>query len=48
MSPGAVIFVRNRPFSVMAFVVSDRRVTAIDVIADRTRVDRLDLSAVTR
>ena len=30
---GAVIFVRNRPFSVMAFVVSGRRVTAIDVIA---------------
>ena len=45
---GAVIFVRNRPFSVMAFVVSGRRVTAIDVIADPASVDRLDLSALTR
>ena len=45
---GAVIFVRNRPFSVMAFVVSGRRVTAIDVIADPARVHTLDLSAVTR
>jgi hypothetical protein len=31
----------------MAFVVSGRRVTAIDVIADPTRVARLNLSAVT-
>ena len=44
---GAVIFVLNRPFSVMAFVVSGLRVTAIDVIAHPARVARLNLSAVT-
>jgi RNA polymerase sigma factor (sigma-70 family) len=45
---GAVIFMRNRPVSVMAFVVSGGRVTAIDAIADPERIARLDLSAVTR
>jgi RNA polymerase sigma factor (sigma-70 family) len=44
---GAIIFAQNRPFSVMAFIVSGRRVTAIDVIADPARVASLDLSAFT-
>jgi RNA polymerase sigma factor (sigma-70 family) len=43
---GAVIFVDNRPISVMAFVVADRKITAIDVLADRARIAGLDLSAV--
>ncbi len=43
---GAVIFVQNRPVSVMAFVVSGGRVTAIDTIADPARIARLDLSAL--
>jgi hypothetical protein len=43
---GAVIFVRNRPVSVMAFVVADGKVTAIDALADPARIASLDLSAV--
>jgi len=43
---GAVIFVDNRPVSVMAFVVADGKITAIDVLADRARIAGLDLSAV--
>ena len=43
---GAVIFLRNRPLSVMAFVVADGKVTAIDALADPARIARLDLSAV--
>ena len=43
---GAVIFLRNRPVAVMAFVVADGKVTAIDAIADPDRIARLDLSAV--
>jgi RNA polymerase sigma factor (sigma-70 family) len=43
---GAVIFLRNRPVSVLAFVVSGGRVTAIDAIADPARLARMDLSAV--
>jgi hypothetical protein len=45
---GAVICVRNRPVSVLAFVVAGGRVTTIDVIADPARIARLDLSAVLR
>ena len=45
---GAVIFEHNRQFSVMAFVVSDGRVVAIDTVADPTRIARLDLSAITQ
>lgn len=44
---GAVIFLRNRPVSVMAFVVSGGKVTAIDTLADPARIAELDLSAVT-
>jgi hypothetical protein len=43
---GAVIFVGNRPVSLMAFVVADGKVTAIDVLADRARIAGLDLRAV--
>ena len=43
---GAVIFVGNRPVSVMAFVVADGKITAIDVLADRARIAGLDLTAV--
>lgn len=43
---GAVIFVRNRPVSVMAFVVAEGKIAAIDALADPARIARLDLSAV--
>jgi RNA polymerase sigma-70 factor, ECF subfamily len=43
---GAVIFMRNRPVSVMAFIVSAGRITAIDAIADPARLERLNLGAV--
>jgi RNA polymerase sigma-70 factor (ECF subfamily) len=38
---GAVIFMHNRPVSVMAFVVADGKVVAIDTIADPARIARL-------
>jgi RNA polymerase sigma-70 factor (ECF subfamily) len=44
---GAVIFLGNRPVAVMAFVVADGKVTAIDALADPARIAQLDLSAVT-
>jgi RNA polymerase sigma-70 factor (ECF subfamily) len=43
---GVVVFDRGEPFAVMAFIVADRRVVAIDVFADRALVRRLDLRAV--
>ncbi len=43
---GAVVFVAGRPASIMAFVVRDGRVAAIDVLADPERIARLDLKAV--
>ncbi|MBV9512972.1 MAG: sigma-70 family RNA polymerase sigma factor [Mycobacteriaceae bacterium] len=43
---GAVIFVRNRPVAVMAFVVADGTITAIDVLADAGRLARLEVGAV--
>lgn len=43
---GAVVLVAGRPVSIMAFVVRDGRVAAIDVLADPARIARLDLSAV--
>jgi RNA polymerase sigma factor (sigma-70 family) len=45
---GAVIFVHDRPVSVMAFTVSDGKVIEIDALADPERIARLDLSAVAR
>lgn len=43
---GAVIFVAGRPTAIMGFVVRGGLVTAIDVLADPARVQRIDLSAV--
>jgi len=45
---GAVVFVSGRPAAVMAFVVRDGRITAIDVLADPQRLAKLDLSALKR
>ncbi|MGO8769701.1 sigma-70 family RNA polymerase sigma factor [Mycobacterium sp.] len=44
---GAVIAVAGRPTAIMAFLVRDGRVAAIDVLADPARIARIDLSAVT-
>jgi RNA polymerase sigma-70 factor (ECF subfamily) len=44
---GAVVFVDGRPTAIMAFLVRDGRVAAIDVLADPARIARIDLSAVT-
>ncbi|WP_108925367.1 sigma-70 family RNA polymerase sigma factor [Mycobacterium montefiorense] len=43
---GAVVFVAGQPVSIMAFVVRDGRVAAIDVLADAERIAKLDLRAV--
>jgi RNA polymerase sigma factor (sigma-70 family) len=43
---GAVVYVDGRPTAIMAFVVRDGRVAAIDVLADPERIARLDLKAV--
>ncbi len=43
---GAVIAVAGRPTAIMAFLVRDGRVAAIDVLADPERIARIDLSAV--
>ncbi|GLE54221.1 RNA polymerase sigma factor [Mycobacterium montefiorense] len=43
---GAVVFVAGQPVSIMAFVVRDGRVAAIDVLADPERIAKLDLRAV--
>ena len=43
---GAVVFVDGRATAIMGFVVRDGRVTAIDVLADRQRIAKLDLRAV--
>lgn len=43
---GAVIFVADRPAAVMGFVVRGGRITAIDVLADPTRLAGIDLSAL--
>ncbi len=44
---GAVIFVAGRATAIMAFVVRDGRIAAIDVLADPERIARIDLRAVT-
>jgi RNA polymerase sigma-70 factor (ECF subfamily) len=44
---GAVIFVADRATAIMAFLVRDGRIAAIDVLADPARIARIDLSAVT-
>jgi RNA polymerase sigma factor (sigma-70 family) len=45
---GAVVYVDGRPTAIMAFVVRDGVVAAIDVLADAERIGRLDLRAVSR
>jgi RNA polymerase sigma-70 factor (ECF subfamily) len=44
---GAVITVNGRPFSVMAFIVADAKIAAIDVIADPNRVGRIAATVLT-
>jgi RNA polymerase sigma-70 factor (ECF subfamily) len=41
---GAVIAPHGRPFSVMAFTVTNGRIAAIDVLLDPERLERLDLA----
>jgi RNA polymerase sigma-70 factor (ECF subfamily) len=43
--PGVVVVPRREPISVMAFTVSDGKITAIDVLADPERLRALGLSA---
>ncbi|ULP40901.1 sigma-70 family RNA polymerase sigma factor [Mycobacterium lentiflavum] len=43
---GGVVFVTGRPTAIMAFVVRDGVIAAIDVLADPERIARLDLKAV--
>jgi RNA polymerase sigma factor (sigma-70 family) len=43
---GVVVFVANKPLSILAFTVANDRIIAIDALADRARIRRLDLSAV--
>jgi RNA polymerase sigma-70 factor (ECF subfamily) len=45
-APGVVTFRDGRPFSVMAFEIAGDRIVAIDILADRARLDALDLTAV--
>jgi RNA polymerase sigma-70 factor (ECF subfamily) len=41
---GVVVIPPTGPFAVMAFTVADGKVLAIDAIAGRERLSRLDLS----
>lgn len=43
---GAVVFVAGQPVAIMAFLVRDGRVAAIDVLADPARIARIDAGAV--
>lgn len=43
---GVVVMVDEEPFSIMAFTVSNAKITAVDVLADPERIARLDLSAI--
>jgi RNA polymerase sigma factor (sigma-70 family) len=43
---GVVVAPGGRPFSIMAFTVSDGRIVAIDALADPDRLRRVDLSAL--
>lgn len=45
-APGMVIFERDRPVSVMAFTLSEGRISAIDVLGDPVRLANLDLRAL--
>jgi RNA polymerase sigma factor (sigma-70 family) len=43
---GVVVAPRGRPFSVMAFTITDGRIAAIDALADPERLSRLDLTVL--
>jgi ketosteroid isomerase-like protein len=43
---GVVVAARARPLFVMAFSVADRKIVAIDVLADPDRLRRLDLAVL--
>ncbi len=43
---GVVVSQRGRPFSVMAFTVTNGRIAEIDVLADPARLDELDLTVL--
>lgn len=43
---GAVLFAEDRPVAVFAFTVVSGRIVEIDVLADRARLDRLDLGGL--
>jgi len=47
-APGLVCLQDEKPFAVMAFVVRDGRVAAIDILRDPARLARLDLDVVRR
>jgi RNA polymerase sigma-70 factor (ECF subfamily) len=43
---GILVAPQGRPFALLAYTVTDGRITEIDVLADRGRLDELDLSGV--
>ena len=45
-TPGVVVVVNGRPFSIMAFTVTNGRIAEIDVLYDPERLALVDLSAV--
>jgi RNA polymerase sigma factor (sigma-70 family) len=45
-TPGVVVVVNGKPFSIMAFTVTNGRIVEIDVLYDPERLSRLDISAV--
>lgn len=45
-TPGVVVVVNGKPFSIMAFTVTNGRIVEIDVLYDPERLARVDLSAV--
>jgi RNA polymerase sigma factor (sigma-70 family) len=45
-APGCVTYRDGRPFSIMAFEIAGDRIVGIDILADRERLETLDLTAV--
>jgi RNA polymerase sigma-70 factor (ECF subfamily) len=45
-APGLVCTLEEKPFSVMAFTVTDGKIAAIDILRDPERLSRLDLTAL--
>jgi RNA polymerase sigma-70 factor (ECF subfamily) len=45
-TPGVVVVVNGKAFSIMAFTVTNGRIVEIDVLYDPDRLSRVDLSAV--